>query len=182
MIVFHYDTHRWRLRELVEDALGERALERLHELPPPDPAMSTIAHGRILAGRLRSALSEEALTAFAAFVYEVLPPVIDAPVLSHQVVPVMRVHMHGGHSISYPHRDRDWGQRADVWNLWLPFTDAWGSNSIWIESEEGAEDERPVELRLGQALVFRGADLRHGSVPNDTGSTRVSCDIRFARG
>jgi hypothetical protein len=182
MIVFEYDTNRWRLRQLVEDVLGERMLDRLHELPRPDPAMDLAEHGRVLTRRIRQGLPDEALATFAAFVYEVLPPVIGAPVLRHQVQPVIRVHMHGGHSISALHRDRDWGQRSNVWNLWLPLTDVWGANSIWIESDEDANDERPVELCLGQALVFRGADLRHGSIRNDTGSTRVSCDIRFARG
>lgn len=181
MIVFDYDTNRWRLRQLVEDILGERALERLHELPLPDPAMDPAEHGLMLSDQIRAGLPDQAIATFAAFVHEVLPPVIGGPVLRHQVRPVMRVHMHGGHSISGMHRDRDWGQRSDVWNLWLPFTDAWGTNSIWIESEEDADDQRPAELRFGQALVFRGADLRHGSIRNDTGSTRVSCDIRFAR-
>jgi ectoine hydroxylase-related dioxygenase (phytanoyl-CoA dioxygenase family) len=181
MIIFEYDTDRWPLRQVVERCLGERDLERLHELPLPDPEMDPAEHGLLLSDRLRAALDHEALEAFASFVRTALPPVVGAPVLRHQHRPVMRVHMHGGHSISGMHRDRDWGQSPDVWNLWVPFTDVWGTNSIWIESREGADDAEPVALRLGEALIFRGADLRHGSIRNDTGRTRVSCDIRFAR-
>ncbi len=35
-------------------------------------------------------------------------------------------------------------------------------------------------MRHGQALLFDGGLLEHGTVTNDTPSSRVSCDLRFA--
>jgi len=67
-------------------------------------------------------------------------------------------------------------------NVWLPLTPVWDENSIWIESEEGKEDFVPVELDYGQGLVFDDSNLRHGSKANQTPSTRVSFDFRFAPG
>lgn len=188
--VFKYDAGRWPLREWVERVLGTTELERLHELPldppqlPPGPESELLIVQRAalamsVAEHLRGALDAAAVKLFADFVYEELPPRF-GPVLRHQARPVFRVHMDGGHSISGFHRDRDWGQASNVWNLWLPFTDVWGTNGIWIESEEGVGDHAPITLACGEAMVFRGADLAHGSVRNDSGSTRVSCDIRFA--
>jgi ectoine hydroxylase-related dioxygenase (phytanoyl-CoA dioxygenase family) len=38
----------------------------------------------------------------------------------------------------------------------------------------------PVALRYGEALLFDGGKLLHGSVPNESDITRVSMDFRFA--
>jgi hypothetical protein len=48
-------------------------------------------------------------------------------------------------------------------------------------SDPSAVDGRygPVNLRYGQALLWDGGLLEHGTYPNLTGSTRVSCDFRF---
>ena len=192
MIRFEYEVADWRFREYAEEVLGVRELERLHELPVPQdiidrsyvdsrfsPAVSLAQHGLMLSARLRASLTPAVIARFEQFVHEVMPP-LTGPVLRHQRDPVFRVHMHGGHSISGFHRDRDWGQASNVVNLWLPFTDVWGSNSIWIESDEGAGDHQPVALKYGQGLIFHAADLSHGSVRNSSGVTRVSCDVRFA--
>ena len=161
--------------------MGTDRLERLHERPLPDPSMRVAEHGLQLQDKIRTALTPETEGRFASFVHAVLPPLV-GPIRRHQARPVFRVHLHGGHSISGFHRDRSKGQPSSVWNLWLPFTDVWDTNGIAVESEEGADDATPITLRYGQAIVFQAADLLHGSVGNRTGSTRVSCDIRFKRG
>ena len=63
-------------------------------------------------------------------------------------------------------------------NLWLPFTRAWDTNTVWIESEEGTGDLRPYACDVGQILVFDGVNLLHGNVQNETDKTRVSVDFR----
>ena len=188
MTIFDYDLDRWNFRRYAAQVLEMEELERLHELPIPDASAFAgdnrellplrLRHALWLADRLRDALTPDVEREFAAFVHEALRPVVGA-VRRPQARPCFRVHFHDGRSISRFHRDRDWGQDSSTLNLWLPLTPAWESNSIWIESREGANDHRPVALQLGQALVFNGADLSHGSVTNTTGSTRVSCDIRF---
>jgi len=50
---------------------------------------------------------------------------------------------------------------------------------LWCESDYGLGDYAPMPVRYGEALLFDGGLLRHGSVPNDSGVTRVSMDFRF---
>jgi ectoine hydroxylase-related dioxygenase (phytanoyl-CoA dioxygenase family) len=57
-------------------------------------------------------------------------------------------------------------------------TPVWGTNTIWIEQNQGKADYVPVEMAPGQLLVFDGVNLMHGNKLNDTGSTRVSFDFR----
>jgi hypothetical protein len=94
--------------------------------------------------------------------------------------PKMRVHLAGTPTVSKWHRDVDVTGRFDQINVWLPFTNAFGGNSLWIESDYGTGDYRPVEVRYGQALLFDGGLLEHGTVTNDTDTTRVSLDFRFS--
>ena len=131
-----------------------------------------------LADTLRTTLTPEFLAMIRDFMHDALPLPF-RPVTRYQQSPVMRIHLHGGHSISGMHRDRDKGQASEVLNLWLPFTDVSETNSIWIEPEDGSGALTPVTLSYGQALIFRAADLLHGSKRNNSGATRVSCDIRF---
>ena len=41
-------------------------------------------------------------------------------------------------------------------------------NALWCEAEYGARDYRPIDLMPGEALLFDGGYLEHGSVANDT--------------
>lgn len=100
--------------------------------------------------------------------------------ISYSSKPKMRVHLAGTGSVSRWHRDVDVTGRADQINVWLPVTDSFGANSLWVESDYGKGDHQPVTVRYGQALFFDGGCLSHGTVPNDTGVTRVSFDLRFA--
>ena len=51
---------------------------------------------------------------------------------------------------------------------------------MWVESEPGKEDYRPIPVKLGEMLRFWAVHKRHFSKPNDTGLTRVSFDLRVA--
>ena len=64
----------------------------------------------------------------------------------------------------------------------MPLTNVWGEISLWVESEIGAKDYKPIILKAGQALIFDGVNLGHVSKVNTTNSTRVSFDFRFMPG
>lgn len=85
-------------------------------------------------------------------------------------------------------------------NLWIPLTDCFGTNSMFLLNKENSFEclskiktdpliERKslfdyvkssdfLSLRRGQAIVFNPG-LIHGNVRNDTSKTRVSINIRF---
>lgn len=99
--------------------------------------------------------------------------------ISYSAHPKMRVHLAGTGSVSEFHRDVPITGRADQINCYLPFTDVRGGCTIWSESRYGAGDYEPIDLRYGQALLWDGGELEHGTYPNLTDTTRVSCDFRF---
>jgi len=107
-----------------------------------------------------------------------------APLYGHKISysnhPKMRVHLAGTDSVSKWHRDVDITGREDQINVFLPFTDCFGTNTLWCESNYGLKDYRPLNIPNGTALLFDGGYLEHGTVFNNTNVSRVSLDFRFA--
>jgi hypothetical protein len=99
--------------------------------------------------------------------------------ISYSAHPKMRVHLAGTGSVSDFHTDVAVTGRADQINCYLPFTDVRDTCTVWSESRYGTGEYEPLNLRYGQALLWDGGQLEHGTYPNVTGSTRVSCDFRF---
>ena len=64
-------------------------------------------------------------------------------------------------------------------NFWLPLTDAYDTNTIWVESEEDKGDYFPINSFYGEIIQFDGANLMHGNKINLTQQTRVSFDFRI---
>ncbi|MCC7006661.1 MAG: hypothetical protein IT497_08460, partial [Ottowia sp.] len=116
---------------------------------------------------------------YNAFVKEVVGKAFQ-PRLSYSMHPKMRVHLAGTPSVSGFHCDVDITQRPDQINVWLPFTDTYEGNTLWVESDYGNRDYHAIPVRYGQALIFDGGFLSHGTVANATTHTRVSIDFRFA--
>lgn len=100
--------------------------------------------------------------------------------ISYSGHPTFRVHMPDTARISGWHRDVDVTGRTDQINVWVPFVDARGASTLWVETHYGREDYVPVDLTYGEALLFDGGELLHGSVRNDSETTRISMDFRFA--
>lgn len=100
--------------------------------------------------------------------------------ISYSNHPKMRVHLAGTPSVSAWHKDVDVTKRTDQMNVWLPFTNCYETNSLWIETDYGKKDYCPVNVPYGYALFFDGGYLEHGTVANLTPNTRVSLDFRFS--
>jgi len=77
------------------------------------------------------------------------------------------------------HCDSEYNHPRGEINFWLPFTDARGNNSIYVETQPEKGDFHCVELKYGQLFRFYGNMCRHFNELNDTGSTRVSIDFRI---
>eukprot|EP01051_Picozoa_sp_SAG22_P005069 SAG22_NODE_291_length_12933_cov_5.599657_4_plen_124_part_00 len=60
----------------------------------------------------------------------------------------------------------------------LQLTATSGSNTLWTESAPGRGDFRPLALQYGQLHAFYGNKCRHYTLPNHTGTTRISIDFR----
>jgi len=100
--------------------------------------------------------------------------------ISYSAHPKMRVHLARTGSVSDFHRDADVTGRSDQINCYLPFTDVFDTNTLWSESARGLGDYSPLNLKYGEALIWNGGFLKHGTFRNETNHTRVSCDFRFS--
>lgn len=181
-----FDTERYPLAEAAAAVLGAADLGRL-----ADDEL----------GRLRDAHEREALTnedslrlraKLAALtpahplraLYQRLVNEVVAPPFGGRIQvtskPTFRVHLAGTGSVSAWHRDADVTSRPDYITCWAPFVDTFGTNTLWVERDYGSGDHAPVSVHYGEILLFDGALLEHGSVPNTTEVSRVSMDFRFA--
>ena len=66
-------------------------------------------------------------------------------------------------------------------NFYLPFTNAFDTNTIWAESEEDKGDFAPMNCNYGECIQWDGCNLTHGNKINNTGKARVSIDFRVIR-
>lgn len=157
-----FDTGRFPLANVVKELLEVKDLARLPGVPYAD-MQDSIYHRRFYEGL------ERVLPIYRRLVAEMLD---DLPDKSYfQRVPTFRVHLRGSMAVASWHRDRDFGHHPAELNYWLPLTEAYGTNTMWLEGE-------PVELDYGQIAVFDGANLLHGNKVNDTPHSRVSLDFR----
>ena len=173
-IIVDYDPNRFQFQSWACDVLGISCLEKAH------------ASGEVKMLN-RSPTSNQLAGSFPVIVDEYRSFVLDVlvkefgEIASYQSPPSFRFHYCGLGSSVF-HRDRDFGVEDGKLNVWVPLTNVWGDNSLWIESEVGAKDYRPITMTPGQALIFDGVNLGHGSKINTTNSTRISFDFRLLLG
>ncbi|AKU21546.1 streptomycin biosynthesis enzyme StrG [Massilia sp. NR 4-1] len=187
MLLLDYDIRRYAFAKVVaRQVYRVPALERLHvywlaqKIRRSAAPCLTHADNLLLRQRMQDLPDDDLFyVIYNAFVKEVIGTAFQRR-LSYSMHPKMRVHLAGTPSVSNWHRDADVTGRVDQINVWLPFTDTFDSNTLWVESDYGKGDYQPIPVRYGQALVFDGGYLSHGSVANDTQQTRVSIDFRFA--
>ncbi|CAN5256214.1 hypothetical protein BH10ACI1_BH10ACI1_07480 [soil metagenome] len=175
--IIKYETEKYDFRAWASNVLGVTQLEKIHERDDLKNFTDVVKQIAVCRDELDNNFKDCA-PIYNEFVKSAIAPLYDG-VKAFQIPPTFRFHYSGRGSSSF-HRDRDYGVNINRLNLWLPLTRVWGTNSIWIESEEGKKDFQPVELEYGQALIFDGPNLWHGSKFNLTDSSRVSFDFRFA--
>ncbi len=185
-MIFHYDTTRWDFRSLVAKVFDTDDLEHLHlnaafnPLTRDDPAPNYEATKNSWAASkaLKEAVSAAAEPIFRDLLHGLVADIFH-PIASFQPRAAARVNFHGAKAILRFHTDAEYGQDLEAVNLWLPVTSAFGSNSMYLESAVGRGDYTPLRLTYGQACLFHGGQLMHGTQDNDSGSTRISFDLRF---
>jgi hypothetical protein len=177
-ITVSYDTRKYDFRAWASLALDLKYLEKIHERVNgkihPDVAEPINASHSLLVQAF-----DRFKPVYVHFIQSVIAPIYNG-INSYQVPPSFRFHLSKKGSRAF-YRDRSYdGSSPNHLNVWIPFTRVWGSNSIWIESEKGKGDFAPAELEYGQALIFDGINLRHGTFWNGTSSSRLSMEFRFS--
>lgn len=181
-LVIDYDTDRYPFqRVLATGVFRVPRLDQLHLAWRRETGRDELTYADNLALRRRmQQLPEDSAfyRVYNGWIARVLAPRYGGK-LSYTAHPKMRVHLAGTGSVSDFHTDVSVTGRPEQINCYLPFTDVHGGCSLWSESNYGAKDYAPIDLRYGQALLWDGGLLEHGTYANETDTTRVSCDFRF---
>jgi hypothetical protein len=180
-IVIEYDTGKYPFQKVLAALFKVPVLDQLHVYwqQRMNKADLTYDDNLLLRNKMQ-ALKDDAL--FYQVYHRWITGVVSLHYgghISYSAHPKMRVHLAGTGSVSNFHRDADVTGREHQINCYLPFTDVFETNTLWCETDYGLKDYQPVNLRYGQAILWDGGYLTHGTVNNQTAFTRVSCDFRF---
>jgi hypothetical protein len=115
---------------------------------------------------------------YKQFLENIIKPYFGFKTMVYQKIPTLRIHLVNNVGVGGWHRDRDYNHTQGEINCWLPFTDTFSTNTIWMESEEGKEDFKSYNVNYGEVLIFDGVNLLHGNKTNIENQTRVSVDFR----
>ena len=187
MRILDFDKERFNFHEIIKDFIGNGKLTDL-EAEKSGNGDSTSANSiyknmeqtsafNRLYEKLNSNEGRRFYTLFESFIQNVIRPMYNEPIF-YQKKPTHRIHFKNSSGAARFHKDSDYGHNRAEINYSIPQTPMFGTNAIWIESEEDKADYQPMEANVGQMAEFKGAYLKHGAKQNQTGQTRVSFDFR----
>lgn len=118
---------------------------------------------------------------YHSFVKEIIGPQMGGGTIQYQRAPTLRVYTPSTVAMGKMHNDCDYNHQPSEINFWLPLTSVFGSNTMWVESEENKGDFHPLVLKYGEYCRFYGNKCRHFTIPNDSDRTRISLDFRAGK-
>ena len=129
--------------------------------------------------------TEEFISMYEEFILNVIKPLYNEQIV-YQSIPTFRVAYPNNIAVGEYHKDKwyrdaDWAVEVDEDNFFLPFTDAFDTNTIWAESQEDKGDYSPMNCNYGEVIQWDGSNLTHGNKINTTGKARVSIDFRVMK-
>jgi len=131
------------------------------------------------------ARTEEFIQLYESFIYAIVKPLYNEQIV-YQSIPTFRVAYPNNIAVGEFHKDKfyrdiEWAEEVNEDNFFLPFTDAFDTNTIWAESEEDKGDFAPVNCKYGELVQWDGSNLMHGNKINETGKARISVDFRVMK-
>lgn len=198
MIKIKYDTLEYDFYHTIKSIFNER-LPFLHtadfndvkDVVVRETDQSTVFHKMFY-----KAYDETVKEVYERFIKEVIGPRFDNSFV-FQRKPTFRVHLPRNKAVGEFHKDGDYGHPGGEISFFLPVTNAFGTNTIWvkrnvfendilmgdkfgrIKSEWLYDEFFPLECNYGEALIWDACHVVHGNFLNDTLKTRVSLDFRI---
>ena len=173
-----YDTQKFPFREVIERMLESQELEQLHTMKDYQVVTRELDQKTHWHQLYYGKFQQEFQRLYQELVRHLAQKLGYSSVI-YQKIPTFRVQLVGNLSVGEWHKDRSYNHGVSEVNFWLPFTDAYDTNTIWCESQEDLGDYTPYRVDYGEILVFDGANLMHGNQINQTPDTRVSVDFRL---
>lgn len=129
--------------------------------------------------------TDEFINIYNEFILNTIKPLYNEQIV-YQAIPTFRVAYPNNIAVGEFHKDKTyrdtkWAIEVDEDNFYLPFTDAFDTNTIWVESEEDKGDFTPMNCKYGEIIQWDGSNLTHGNKINETGKARVSIDFRVMK-
>ena len=180
----NYDQNRFPFKEKLENLFQVDNLETLNdsiEVLSREKDQSTKHHTLYYSW----ARTEGFISMYEEFILNVIKPLYNEQIV-YQSIPTFRVAYPNNIAVGEYHKDKwyrdaDWAVEVDEDNFFLPFTDAFDTNTIWAESQEDKGDYSPMNCNYGEVIQWDGSNLTHGNKINTTGKARVSIDFRVMK-
>lgn len=131
------------------------------------------------------ARTNEFIELYDKFILEIIKPLYNEQIV-YQAIPTFRVAYPNNIAVGEFHKDKhyrngEWAAMVKEDNFYLPFTNAFDTNTIWVESEEDKGDFAPMNCNYGECIQWDGCNLTHGNKINNTGKARISVDFRVIK-
>lgn len=181
MIKVSYDTKKFQFNEMLSNLLNTVDLCEINEnmeVLKRENDQSTVYHKLYYDW----ARTDEFVNLYQNFIREVVLPIYNKSIV-YQSIPTFRIAFQNNIAVGEFHKDKwyrdiSWAEKVSEDNFFLPFTDAFDTNTIWVETEEDKGDYFPMECKYGEIIKWDGSNLTHGNKINTTGKTRISVDFR----
>lgn len=189
---FYFNSEIYNFREVLQKIFSTLNLESLTCEENEDPINSK--YHKMYLNHLWSENSDFNML-YGKFIRDYISELFDYDFLFERN-PMIRIHYKNKKSVNDFHIDSNYSflpekifsmyKKSGVFNLyknevnfWIPMTNAYATNSLWVESESGKGDYAPIYSKYGEIIQFNGANLMHGTKINTTDTTRVSLDFRI---
>ena len=180
--LYNYDTSTFGFKELVEEMMGVDQLDMIHQVFKfPEKLetkkdQNTILHDKFYEEMKKDKFNNLYVDFIKKFISN-LEIFKDEDIL-YQTYPSFRIHQPNNIAVGEYHKDSDFGHNTHELNFWLPFTDAWDTNAVWV-GDPDSESHECMEVKYGEVANFDGANTLHGNKDNLTGKSRLSIDFRI---
>ena len=180
-----YNISEYPFRDIICNVLSTKSLDKIHEenhfedyeLFSREKDQSTKYHKLYYDN-----FKEQVQPINEKFIKNIIRPLYNESI-AYQKIPTFRLHFPNNIAVGEYHkdkwyRDKKWHEEVCELNFYLPFTKAYGTNTIWVESEEDKGDFQAMNSKYGEIVQWDGSNLTHGNKKNLTNTTRISTDFR----
>jgi|LakMenE01Jun11ns_1017448.scaffolds.fasta_scaffold9873572_2 hypothetical protein len=181
---YTYDTNIFKFQDLLKESFNTHQLDNINEVRDVikrENDQSTKYHKLYY----KLARTDEFIHLYESFIKDIIKPIYKEQIV-YQAIPTFRIAYPNNIAVGEWHKDKwyrngEWASSVKEDNFFLPLTDAFDTNTIWVESEEDKGDFFPMNCSYGELIQWDGCNLTHGNKINETGKTRISIDFRVIK-
>ena len=178
--LYSYNAEKYNFVDQIRELFNCYDLTRIHEIYKSDfdvltfeTDQATVFHKVFYSLEKQSKFYQ----IYKDFIKNNIAPLFSEKII-YQRVPTFRTQVPNNIGVAEWHRDADYNHVKEEWNIFLPLTKTYESNTIWAETKRDENDFSPMLANVGQFYLWQGSDLLHGNKLNETGKSRVSVDFR----